>query len=172
MFSAAEIIDFAVQIEQNGERLCRELAQRNIDPDLASLLEWVAEQEAQHTKWFFDLRLKIRITGKVSQLEKLGKSLLRDVLGDQSFSLRDADFSKIQNIKDLLSLLIEFEQDTVLFYEMIKTAVEDKKTIFLLDKIIAEENQHVAQIKEYFNKRFGQIECRNGSTAKPIVHSR
>jgi len=156
MFSAAEIIDFAIQIEQNGENLCREAAQRNIDPDLASLLEWMAEQEAQHTKWFFDLRLKIRITGKVSQLEKLGKSLLRDVLGDQSFSLQDADFSKIQKIKDLLSLLIEFEQDTVLFYEMIKTAVEGKKTIFLLDKIIAEENQHVVKIKEYFNKRFGQ----------------
>lgn len=157
MFSAAEIIDFAIQIEQNGENLCREAAQKKIDPDLASLLEWMAEQEAQHTKWFSDLRLKLRITGKVSQLEKLGKSLLGDVLGDQSFSLQDADFSKIQNIKDLLSLLIDFEQDTVLFYEMLRTTVEDKGTISLLDKIIAEENQHVVQIKEYFNKRFGQI---------------
>lgn len=157
MFSAAEIIDFAVQIEQNGENLCREAAQKKIDPDLASLLEWMAGQEAQHTKWFLDMRLKIRITGKVSQLEQLGKSLLGDVLGDQSFSLQDADFSKIQNIKDLLSLLIEFEQDTVLFYEMLRTTVEDKGTISLLDKIIAEENQHVVQIKEYFNKRFGQI---------------
>lgn len=157
MFSAAEIIDLAVQIEQNGESLCREAAQKNIDPDLASLLEWMAEQEAQHIEWFLDLRLKLRITGKVSQLELLGKSLLRDVLGEQSFSLQDADFSKIQNIKDLLSLLIDFEQDTVLFYEMLRTTVEDKGTISLLDKIIAEENQHVVQIKEYFNKRFGQI---------------
>ncbi|MDF1592881.1 MAG: ferritin family protein [Desulfobacterales bacterium] len=172
MFSSSEIIDFAVQIEQNGERLCREMAQRNIDTDLASLLEWMAEQEAQHAKWFYDLKLKLRITGKVSQMEKLGKSLLRDVLGDQSFSLQDADFSKIQNIKELLSLLIEFEKDTVLFYEMIKTAVEDKGVILILDKIIAEENQHVAQTKEYFNKRFGPIECRNGSAAKPTVHSR
>ena len=157
MFSAAEIIDFAIQIEQNGENLCRKVAQKKTEPDLASLLEWMAEQEAQHTKWFFDLRLKVRITGKVSQLEQLGKSLLGDVLGDQSFSLQDADFSKIQNIKDFLSLLIEFEQDTVLFYEMLYTAVEDKKTISLLYKIIAEENQHVVQIKEYFNKRFGQF---------------
>jgi len=172
MFSAAEIIDFAIQIEQNGENLCREAAPKKIDPDLASLLEWMAEQEAQHTKWFSDLRLKLRITGKVSQLEQLGKSLLGDVLGDQSFSLQDADFSKIQNIKDLLSLLIDFEQDTVLFYEMIKTAVEDKGAILILDKIIAEENQHVAQIKAYINKRFGSIDCRSGSTAKPAVHSR
>ena len=158
MFSATEIIDFAIQIEQNGENLCREAAQKKIDPDLASLLEWMAEQEAQHTKWFSDLRLKIRITGKVSLLEQLGKSLLRDVLGEQSFSLRDSDFSKIQNIKDLLSLLIEFEQDTVLFYEMLYTTVEDKRAISLLDKIIAEENQHIVQVKDYFNKRFNQIE--------------
>ena len=158
MFSATEIIDFAIQIEQNGENLCREAAKKKIDPDLASLLEWMAEQEAQHTKWFSDLRLKIRITGKVSLLEQLGKSLLRDVLGEQSFSLRDSDFSKIQNIKDLLSLLIEFEQDTVLFYEMLYTTVEDKIILSLLDKIIAEENQHIVQVKDYFNKKAKQIE--------------
>ena len=158
MFSSAEIIDFAVQIEQNGERLCREVAQRNIDPELASLLEWMADQEAQHIKWFSDLKLKSNIAGNFSQLAQFGEGLLREVLGDQSFSLRDADFSKIQNIKELLSLLIEFERDTVLFYEMLQTAVEDKKANSLLDKIIAEENQHVVQIKDYFNKRFGRIE--------------
>jgi len=163
MFSAAEIIDFAIQIEQNGENLCREVTKKQIDPDLASLFEWMAEQEAQHTKWLSDLRLKVRITGKVSQLEQLGKALLGDVLGDQSFSLRDADFSKIQNIKDLLLLLIEFEQDTVLFYELLRTAVEDKKAISLLNTIIAEENQHIVQIKDCFKKRVGQIESPKGS---------
>jgi len=157
MFSAAEIIDFAIQIEQNGENLCRDVARKKIDPDLASLLEWMAEQEAQHIQWFSDLRLKVTTTGNLTRLEQFGKGLLGDVLGDQTFSLRDADFSKIQNIKDLLSLLIEFEQDTVLFYEMLHTAVEDEKTVSLLDKIIAEENEHVVQIKNYFYKRFGQI---------------
>jgi len=156
MFSADEIIDFAVQIEQNGENLCRKVAQKKIDPDLASLLEWIAEQEAQHTKWFSDLRLKRNFTGNFSQLEQFGQALLRDVLGDQSFSLQDADFSKIQTVKDLLSLLIEFEQDTVLFYEMLRTAVEDKKTLSILDIIITEENQHVVHIKDYFHKRFDQ----------------
>ena len=158
MFSADEIIDFAVQIEQNGENLCRKVAQKKIDPDLAFLLEWIAEQEGQHTKWFSDLRLKNNFTGNFSQLEQFGKALLREVLGDQTFSLQDADFSKIQTVKDLLSLLIEFEQDTVLFYEMLRTAVEDKGIISLLDKIITEENQHIVQIKDYFNKRFDRIE--------------
>jgi len=152
MFSAAEIIDFAVQIEQNGENLCRELARKKIDPDLKTLLEWMAGQEAQHIEWFSDLKQKIKITGNFSRLEQFGKALLGDVLGDQTFSLRDADFSKIQNIKELLLLLIEFEQDTVLFYEMLRTVVEDKKTISLLEKIIVEENQHVIHIKDYFDK--------------------
>lgn len=158
MFSAAEIIDFAVQIERNGENLCRELARQKIDPDLASLLEWMAEQEAQHAKWFSDLRLKMGITGKVSELEQFGKSLLADVLGDQGFSLQDADFSKMQNTKELLSLLLEFEGDTVLFYEMILSVVEDKKTMMLLEKIIAEEKQHGVQIRDYVNKKFGHSE--------------
>lgn len=166
MFSAAEIIDFAVQIEQNGEKLCREAACKKIDPDLTFLLEWMAEQETQHIQWFLSLRPKIKITGNFSQLEQFGKALLGDVLGDQGFSLRDADFSKIQNIKELLLLLIEFEEDTALFYEMLRTAIEDKKTIALLDKIIAEENQHVVQVRDYFIKRFGQIERQKGTSLR------
>ncbi|MEW6672619.1 MAG: ferritin family protein [Thermodesulfobacteriota bacterium] len=158
MFSAAEIIDFAVQIEQNGENLCREIAQKKIDPELASLLEWMADQESQHIKWFSDLKQIVRIKEKASQMDRFGRSLLGGVIGDQSFSLRDADFSKIQTIKDLLSLLIEFEQDTILFYEMLHAAVEDKKNVLLLDKIIAEENGHIVQIKDYFRNKFGQME--------------
>jgi rubrerythrin len=172
MFSAAEIIDFAIQIEQNGENLCREAARGKVDPDLTFLLEWMAAQEAQHIRWFLDLRPKIRIAGNISRLEQFGKAFLGDVLGNQAFSLRDADFSKIQKVKELLLLLIEFEEDTVLFYEMLRTALEDKINMALLDKIIAEENQHVVQIKEYFHEKFDQAGSRNGTAAAPGAHLR
>lgn len=152
MFSAAEIVDLAVQIERNGENVCRELAGKTVDPELKLLLEWMAEQEAQHILWFSDLRRTIRTEGDFSRLEQFGKALLGDILGDQSFSLRDAEFSNIQSIKKLLSLLTEFEQDTILFYEMLRTALTDKSTLSLLDKIIDEENRHIAQVRNYFNK--------------------
>lgn len=158
MFSADEIIDIAIQIEQNGEALCRKVLQKeNMEPALTLLFEWMAEQEAQHIKWFSTLKGNVRTTGGNAKLEQMGKALLYDVIGDQSFSLGDADFSKIESIEDLLSLLIEFEKDTVLFYEMLRSAIEDTKTLSYLDKIIAEENQHVQQIQNYL---------KDGSTKK------
>jgi len=74
---------------------------------------------------------------------EMGNSILNSVLGDQSFSLKDVDFSKIDRTDDLLKLVIEFEKDTVLFYGMIRPLIDSSEDLVHLDKIIAEENQHV-----------------------------
>ena len=49
--------------------------------------------------------------------------MLQRVLGDQTFSLKDVDFSKIDQIEDVIKLAIEFERDTVVFYEMIESFI-------------------------------------------------
>jgi len=78
----------------------------------------------------------------------IGKSILLGALGDETFSLKDADFSKIEQIKDLLTLSIEFERDTVLFYEMMRPFIEEKGTLDHLDAIIEEENSHIRLLQE------------------------
>ena len=83
------------------------------------------------------------------ELEDLGKSLLHDTLGDQSFSLKDADFSSIETENELISIMIEFEKDTVLFYEMIRAVISDKTALSCLDKIIDAENRHAQQLKAF-----------------------
>lgn len=50
MFSLKDIIDIAVQIEQNGERVYRNAAGKIEDPSLRSLLQWLADEETQHAK--------------------------------------------------------------------------------------------------------------------------
>lgn len=160
MFFADEILDFAVQIEQNGERLCRRAARVQIDAEIAALLEWMADQELRHIEWFLELRSRIRLRATDPQLAEFGRTLLSGVLGDQSFSLQHADFSKLENVKQLLSLLIEFEQDTVLFYQMLQAAVEDEKAFSLLEKIIAEETGHIASLREHFGKIAGRKTAR------------
>lgn len=149
MFSIADIIEMAIQIEKNGESVCRKVLAKNVDPDLASLFEWMAEQESNHVKWFQKLKRTAVASNLNSQLEKMGRSLLRDILGEQGFSLSDADFSKIKTKKDLISLLIEFENDTILFYEMIKTVVDDQTTLTYLDMIIEEERKHSTELQAY-----------------------
>ena len=82
-------------------------------------------------------------------MEAMGSSILTGVLGDQSFSLKEADLSKINNVKDLIQLAAEFEKDTVLFYEMIGSFIEDTETSEKLNEIIAEENRLIELLEDF-----------------------
>ena len=154
MFSMGEIIDMAIQIEKNGERIYRKALEKMSDPSLASLLRYLADEEVEHAKWFSEMKPTIKETTDDSPLAEKGKSILRGLLGGQAFSLGDADFSEIDRVQSLLKLAIEFERDTVLFYEMIRSFIEDKETLDQLDTIIEEEHRH-AEVLEAFLHRGG-----------------
>ena len=148
MFSAGEIIDLAIQIERNGEKVYRDALQKISNHPLSSLLEWLADQEAEHATWFSNLKLAITEAPVDTDLEEMGKTMLQRVLGDQTFSLTDVDFSKIDQIEGLIKLAIEFERDTVLFYEMIESFIDDEQTMDHLKKIIHEEERHAQVLEE------------------------
>ena len=112
----------------------------------------MADEEIKHAKWFSELKQKVRKTTDDPQLVEMGKRILLGLLGDETFSLKDADFSKMDQIKDLLNLAVEFERDTVLLYEMIRSFIEAKETLDYLDAIIEEENSHIRILQESFLK--------------------
>ncbi len=148
----AEIIDLAIQIEKNGERIYRKASEKMSDPSLASLLQHLADEEVAHANWFSEMKPTIKQTTDDSSLAEKGKSILRRVLGGQAFSLGDTDFSKIDRVQGLLKLAIEFEKDTVLFYEMIRSFIENKETLDDLDAIIEEENRHAEVLEAFLNR--------------------
>jgi rubrerythrin len=148
MFSIEEIIDLAIQIEENGEQVYRKAVEKAPNPSLSSLLQWLADEEAKHIRRFSELREHANSTPVDPQLEEVGKNILRSVVGEQSFSLDEANFSKIDTVKDLLVLAIDFEKDTILFYEMIQTFVQDDKTQDQLREIIEEETRHIGLLEE------------------------
>ena len=98
MFSLDEIIDLAIQIEENGEKFIHDAKAKISDPSLSSILQWVGEEEAEHIKWFNQLKETTKETSGSHQLEKMGRAILRGLLLDQTFSLQDADFSKIEHV--------------------------------------------------------------------------
>ena len=71
------------------------------------------------------------------------------ILGDQSFSLKETDFAGMERIKDLFKVAIEFEKDTVIFYEMIRALIEDDSTLTDLNQIIEEEKRHIELLREF-----------------------
>jgi rubrerythrin len=153
MFTLAEIIDLAIRIEKNGEKAYRKARDGVSNPSLASMLQRLAEEESEHGKWFAGLKEKVETRVEDPRLEEMGKTLLQGVLGDQTFSIDDADFSRIKDLEGLLELSVEFEKDTILFYEMLSAFIQDENILDQLDLIIEEENRHVRLLEGCLQKR-------------------
>ena len=158
MFSIAEIIEIAVQIEKNGERVYREAIGLSKNPELDNLLLRIAEEELEHTDWFLALKDEIGKSQDRPQVEEMDAALIEDLIGKQAFSLADVNFSRVKNSNELIDIFIEFENDTILFYEMLKTFLVDEKTIEQLEKIIREEASHIEKLEDLRSRNSIQSE--------------
>jgi rubrerythrin len=152
MFLTGDIIELAIHIEQNAEAVYRNALKKISDPKLASILQWLADEEVTHAKWFRQLKQTVNTEVKDPAVEAMGKSILSDVLGSQSFSLKEADFSEMRRLEDLISLAVEFEKDKVLFYKMLRPFIEDSATLDFLENIIAEETHHNRELSKLMNR--------------------
>jgi rubrerythrin len=151
MFTLKEICDLGIQIEKNGEAFYRDALKRRWSEPMASMLQMLAEEEVKHVDFFSTLKRKLQQKGEDPVVEALGREMLMEVLGDQAFSLKEVDFSKIETPDQLRRTAIEFEKDTILFYEMIRAFLDDRETLDHLEGIIDEENRHVRLFEEYGN---------------------
>ncbi len=148
MFSAYEIIDIAEKLEKNGEKVYREAMDQTGDPSLKELLEWMADEEVKHAEWFSELKSQVELNKDQLLIREMSGDLVSEFVGDQSFSLKDVDFSAIKDSKELLEVFIEFERDTILFYEMLESFIIDKETGEKLNHIMDEEKTHISKLQE------------------------
>ena len=149
MFTLREIVRLAIQVEQNGEKIYREAQEKAVNPAVGSLLGRLADDETRHAQWFEQLEAKTPERAADPELEKMAETILSDVLGDQSFSLKDVDLAHMEKTQELLRVAIEFERDTVVFYQMLWSFVEDTETQKNLETIIEEENRHIQALQEW-----------------------
>ncbi|MBW1788288.1 MAG: ferritin family protein [Deltaproteobacteria bacterium] len=149
MFTSREIIDLAVRIEKNGEAVYRKAMNEVSDLSLQSLLRRFADDEAEHTVWFSELLSRLPDGPAADEaLQDMAKSILEGILGDQSFSLQEADFSRMEHVDQLIGTALEFEKDTILFYEMIGAMIQEPDIQARLREIIEEEQRHVRQLEK------------------------
>lgn len=148
MFSNNEIFDLAVRIEKNGETFFRNAMEKVNSPSFQALFEWLADQEVKHKEWFVRKKATVETASESRDLDQMGSDMLQDILGDQSFSLQEVDLGKVKNIQEILDLAIEFEKDTILFFEMILSMSIDADTGAELKAIIAEEEHHIELLQE------------------------
>ena len=153
MFTTEEILDIAVKLETNGEKIYRDAASKISSPELVSLLHWMADEEALHAKNFSDMKPSVADAASNPVAEEMGRELIDNMLGDRSFSLDDVDFNQIESVKEMVAGFIEFEKDTIIFYEMIESFIEADEPRNTIKRVISEEKQHIEKLKELLNAK-------------------
>ncbi len=160
MFTVADIREIAIQIERNGEEAYRKAAEMAIDPELAEIFLWMADEEKRHAEWFKKtIQSDKPLTDEQVELEKMGRQLLQEMVADQTFSLEQKRLQQTRQLSEILAQSKNFEQDTILFYEFLQTMISDSEAHDQLDVIISEERRHYKQLGEM--EACGGSDCPN-----------
>jgi rubrerythrin len=149
MFSLAEVYDLGIRIEKNGEKFYRDAMKQAWSTPIADMLKMLAEEEVKHVDFFVKRIDALKQKREDPFLDEMSTSMLKDILGNQTFSLKEADASKLRSVEELVALAIEFEKDTILFYEIIGSFITDEKPRRELKEIIEEEERHVRLFESY-----------------------
>ena len=151
----------AIQLEKNAETFYRAAVAKMSTPSLEPVLICLANEESDHSQWFEKLKRVAQEAEAGGQGGEINSEALRSLVGDQKFSLAEVDLARIESVQELIELAIEHEKDTIIFYQMLQSFIDDPETMKELDHIIAEEEQHIKLLTKC------EIEMANGKSSKP-----
>jgi rubrerythrin len=148
LFSEREILEIAVRMEKNGEHEYRKAANEVSDRVLIESLRWMAAEESEHADFFSGLMGELDTRSKSPFGVEMDGAFLKDLIGGSSLSLKTVDFAQVASLEALLTIFIGFEEDSILFYQMITPMIEDSETRDRVERIIAEERAHIKRLRE------------------------
>ena len=148
MFSAQDILDIAIRLEKNGEKTYRDARLHISDEELKTLLAWIAQEEHDHARWFTELKSRLTRGEDHHLMAEFSQALVEDVVQGQAFSLQEVDFETIDTPDKMLRTFIGFEDDTIAFFEVLKSFIDDAAIAAQLEQIILEEKKHMATFQD------------------------
>lgn len=148
MFTAGEVIGIAIQIEENGERFYRKAIAAADKAEMQELLRWLADEEARHGKFFLEMKDSIVQQSGDDWAVEMGELLLQSMVKDRTFSLEEVQFDAITTEAQLIEVGLELERDSIQFYEILLSFIEDPEAARHVHAILEEERRHVAFLQE------------------------
>ena len=152
MFTAQDILDIAIRLEKNGEKTYRNAQLHISNDELKTLLTWIAQEEHDHARWFTELKNRLTQGEDHHLMAELSQALVEDVVQGQAFSLQEVDFETIDSPDKMLGTFIGFEEDTIAFYEVLKSFIDNAAIAAQLERIILEEKKHMATFQDMLSE--------------------
>lgn len=148
-FSASEVYQFAIRIEENGVAFYLGAAQKLTDSTAKETFKYLADQEMAHKKVFEGM------------LEKFGSYEPPETYADEYYAylknyaegivfskekLTDA-IDKLTDTRGALDFGIQREIDSILYYLEVKRFIPESEQAEI-DKIVEEERRHFVKLTE------------------------
>ena len=147
--TASEALEWALEIEKNGEAFYTEAASRSANPDVKALLLDLAAQERGHSNVFSKMLESVPSVDDFALIDKDEyREYLLAALDNALFSGPDKGLAAIAQADDPMAVVraaLGFEKDTLLFFYDLREIVSatQRETIW---KVIREEKAHLRRL--------------------------
>lgn len=149
-FSACEVIELGIQIENNGKEFYAALAEKSDNPKAEEMFKFLSKAEDKHIAVFkdmFDASCEYKPEGAYPD-EYF--SFMSNLASNYVFTKEGKGTeiaAKASGYQAGIDLGIGFEKDSILFYEEMRKIVPADSTD-IIDRIIAEEKKHLGYLYE------------------------
>ena len=153
-FNADEIFEMAEQIERNGAAFYREAASRAKDTATNKFLTGLAAMEDGHLVIFQAMRKELGKADKEpvpfdpDNEAAMYLQAMADAKGFEGKISPGLKLSGRETLSDILSIAINAERNSVVFYVGLKSLIETDRNRRQVDKIIGEEMGHIAVLQK------------------------
>jgi rubrerythrin len=147
VFEPSEVFQFAIRIEEGGEKFYRGMASRIENTEVKSLFAALADDEVRHKKTYQGMVSKIEEYEPVESYPGEYFSYLRAYADNIIFTPQrmEEEMKKIKDAASALKFAIDRELDSILYYQEVKNLVP-KNQRSEIDKIIEEERKHFMKL--------------------------
>lgn len=148
VFSASEIVKMGIEIERNGQDFYNGLMQKTRDIKLQDIFSLLAQEEEKHIHAFEDI-LKATQAGQDRGMESDDYYAYMRSLSEQYVFTKENTgkgiAASIRDEKEAIEKAINFEKESIIFYDGIKKVVlESEKKI--VDALIEQEKNHLERL--------------------------
>lgn len=159
VFTAAEALNMALQIEKNGEAFYEAAARKVEDEEVRAVMEDLAVQERRHYKAFQKLADRVGHPPALSAPEwEEYDEYVATALENALFAGPDKALAAAEGVRtaeEALRMALGFEKDTLLFFYDLKEMMPEADR-GLVGEIIREEKAHARRLARLLGKQMGR----------------
>lgn len=145
-FDVSEIGQFAVKIEENGEKFYRYAAQIAKEDSVKQMFEYLANEENNHKVTFQKILLTIKQYEPLETYSGEYGMYLKAYIDNIIFSNLDEERSRVKDVLSAIKFGMQRELESILYYQEIKNFMKNQQEV--IDTIIEEERKHFSTLSE------------------------